>query len=229
MTTFEYAAFISYRNSRQRDNGLLSTFARELAIALGRVVDAYLYEDIGQTRNSPLVFLDENIIKSGDWIVPEISEGLFRSVCWIVLYSRNYLGGSLFCASELKGMIELSKSRSTTLGNLKNNLIIPVLFRGDDSDMPQALKRIAYNADFRRFSLASKNIAELDEFTQQIEDIAELIAQRQKEQCEKSRSIPIDLCQDYHQFRVEDVSTKIGKRRVAKFINQLKKPDFPVI
>ena len=50
MTHFGYACFVSYRNSREED-GLISAFARELANALEKYLDGYLYEDISQSQN----------------------------------------------------------------------------------------------------------------------------------------------------------------------------------
>lgn len=230
MTNFEYALFVSYRNSRLKENGLLSTFARELTDALERILDPYLYEDIGRSRNNHMVFLDEKIIAGGDWIVKEVSEGLCRSVCWVLVFTRNYLSGSLFCASELKGMTELQKERKKRMGNsLDQSLIIPVLFRGDLNDMPKSLQGIAVKSDFRRFTLAVKNLAEQPEFVEHIENLAELIAQRQKEQCDKSRAFQVDLCGNHEDFRIEDVYTEAGKQNVAAFITQIKSPEFPII
>lgn len=230
MTNFEYAVFISYRNSRFKENGLLSYFARQLNEALERIIDAYLYEDIGRENNNFMVFLDEKIIQGGDWIVREVSEGLCKSVCWVLVFTRNYLGGSLFCASELKGMIELQNHRKRQMNNaLGESLIIPVLIRGDWGDMPNALKGIAMKSDFRRFTLAVKNLAEQPEFTEQLEFLADWIAQRQQTQCIKSSELGVDLCGNYATFRIEDVYTETGRQNVENFIKDLKKPDFPVI
>lgn len=230
MTTFEYALFVSYRHSRQEQNGLVSAFARELTDALERIIDTYLFEDIGRERNTHQVFLDEKVIPGGNWIIREISEGLYRSVCWVFIFTRNYLGGSLYCASELKGMTDIQRHRRNALGpGFQTNLIIPVLLRGDVGDMPPALQGIAVKSDFRRFSLAAKNIAEHPDFVTQIEELAEWIAQRQKEQCDKSKNLQVNLCKDHQAFSIEDVNTAAGKNNVTEFIQSLNSPDFPVI
>lgn len=230
MTTFEYALFVSYRHSRQEQNGLLSAFARELTDALERIIDTHLYEDIGRERNSHQVFLDEKVIQGGNWISKDISEGLHRSVCWAFLFTRNYLGGSLYCASELKGMVDLQQKRRRLIGgDINSSLIIPVLLRGNVTDMPPALQGIAVKADFSRFTLAVKNIAEHPDFVTKIEELAEWIAQRQKEQCDKSKALGVNLSEGYQNFSIEDVNTEAGKNNVAQFIKSLNSPEFPVI
>lgn len=230
MTTFEYALFVSYRHSRQEQNGLVSTFARELAEALERNIDTYLFEDIGRERNTSQIFLDEQVIPGGNWIIREISEGLYRSVCWVFIFTRHYLRGSLYCASELKGMVDIQKLRKELLGNeFNDNLIIPVLLRGDVGDMPAALQGIAVKSDFRKFSLAAKNIAELPEFVPKIEELAEWIAQRQKEQCDKSKELQVNLCTNHQAFTIEDVNTEAGRNNVTEFIQSLNSQRFPVI
>ena len=211
-----------------RDNGVMSTFARDLASALERQLERYIYEEIGKHRNNYKVFLDEHVIKSGDWIVHEISEGLYRSVCWVVIYTNTYLGGSLFCASEFKGMTEIQKLRKEKIGALDNSLVIPILFGGSIEKIPKALRGNAL-ADFRSYKLSVKNIAEHPDFENKILEIAEQIGQRHEEQCVKSSAIPVDLCKDYHLFKIEDVNSEVGKQSVADFIIQLKSPDFPII
>jgi len=110
MNQFEYACFISYRNSRHIE-GLISNFARELAIALEQYLDAHLIEDIGKTDNDHTVFLDSRIIKYGDFLPATLGQSLSKSLCWIVVFTPNYLSGSLWCASELCTMLVLEKER----------------------------------------------------------------------------------------------------------------------
>ena len=228
MTHFGYACFVSYRNSREED-GLISAFARELANALEKYLDAYLYEDISRIENQHMVFLDEKIIETGDFLPTELGQGLCKSICWIAVFTRNYLGGSLWCASELHGMIALQENRETLL-NLKkpeHRFILPILLRGQSSDLPEVFGNHIFTDKFKKFNLASKNIYEHEGFIPHIEDLAALIAEKQKLILEKCRENTVDLLHVLKDFVLKDINNPIEKAEIAAFIDSIKSPKAP--
>ncbi len=232
---FEYATFISYRNSRSRKNGLLDTFARELA-ALERCVDAHLFEDISKNDNQHQVFLDKEIITSGDWICDEIAKGINKSVCWIIVFTRSYLGGSYFCASELCGMLNVYEHRKQRLEAPElTNLVIPLLFRGEIGDLPSHLQGMAVDNSFMYYNLATGNLAENPEFAQKVEDLAMKIASLQKIQMDLQVQHNINLANGVTTFQIHDVYKEEGKQQIKNFITQLRDgrapnvPAFPTI
>jgi hypothetical protein len=228
MSKFEYACFVSYRNSRQID-GLISTFARELRNALEKYLDAYLYEDISKIENPDMVFLDENIIETGDFLPKELGQGLSKSICWICIFTRSYLGGSLWCASELHGMVHLQGKREELLQFTKDEhrFILPILLRGDSSDLPNILSNHIFTDKFKKFTLASKNIYENEGFVDHIDAMAALIAQKQKILIEKCAENKIDLLDIHKDFVLKDVYKPNEKAEIETFVNSLKSPKAP--
>lgn len=225
MTKFEYACFISYRNSRDPE-GLLSAFSRQLCDALERTLDTYLYEDISRDEYRGMVFLDENVITTGDFIAPVMGKALCKSVCWLVVFTRNYLGGSMWCASELCGMFHLEEKRFISLGvnNPDFSFIIPILFKGEVSDMPDEIKRRAFEKDFKRFTLAVKDITQHPEFVESVELLADKIAKIQRTVLDCN----VNICSDCHQFTLHDVNNLAGIEEVTKFVERVKKQTAPV-
>lgn len=224
MTKFEYACFISYRNSRHIE-GLLSEFSRQLCDALERTLDTYLYDDISRDDHPDMVFLDENVIKTGDFISPLMGKALCKSICWLVIFTRNYLGGSLWCASELQGMFHLEEKRFQSLGlaNPDFSFIVPILFKGDENDMPDEIKRRAFEKDFKRFTLAVKDITQHPEFVEAVELLADKIAKVQRAVLDCN----VNICGDCHNFILHDVNQVASKQEVALFVQQIKKQAAP--
>jgi hypothetical protein len=198
MTEFQYACFVSYRNSRQID-GIISSFARELSNALEKYLDAYLHYDISRKENKDMVFFDERIIKTGDFLPHVLGQGLCKSACWISILIPNYLGGSLWCASELHGMLHLQGERAKILqiNAHEHRFILPILLRGDASDLPSVFRSQIFATALPKFTLAKKNIYESEEFIPFIEDLAETIAKKHKLLVDKCTENKIDLLETH--------------------------------
>ncbi len=224
MTSFEYACFISYRNSRKREDGLLSVFAKQLSDALERTLDTHLYEDIARQDNDYMVFLDDNIIETGDFMAKTMGDALCKSICSIVLFTRNYLGGSFWCASELHGMLKVERHRLDTMQvkPAEMGFILPILFKRDIKDMPKALRQRAFEKDFTKFTLAVKDITEHEEFVEIIEALAEKIAAIQAAILEKNT----DICGHCMDFSLHDVETDEGRSEIIQFVADLRRDQY---
>jgi hypothetical protein len=162
MTPLEYACFISYRNSREVLRPL-NDFAAALKNEIADVVEYYLENSDIQDTNGRIVFLDQEVFHNFEFDAIRLGQGLCKSIVWIVLYTRNYFSGSLWCASELEGMMRLEKERLACIGQSANpdfGFISPIRLTGDEAEMPPALRKYKRHLlDFSSFFLR-KNFTE---------------------------------------------------------------------
>ena len=207
MSKFEYACFLSYRNGRH-EQARLNTFTKILAEEIKNAVDAYLPDSSVQDDQERIVFLDQDIFKNYDFDPKALGKGLCNSICWIVLYTRNYFGGSLWCASEYHGMLALEKKRLKKLGLKKNpdsGFIAPILLTGDHEEMPQDMRnRTRHLFDFRKLFLR-KTFENDDDFTDKLTAILDNIGRVHKVALAKKT----DLCHNCKDFKLVDVRTKV--------------------
>lgn len=223
MTEFEYACFVSYRNSRDI-NGLISTFARELSNALEKYLDAYLPFDISRKENPAMVFFDENVIQTGNFLPFVLGQGLSKSVCWITILIPNYLGGSLWCASELYGMLYLQRERERLLqiNPSEHSFILPIWFKGDISGLPSIFESPIVMKDFAKFTLSKRNIYADDDFIPYIESLATIIAAKQKVLVDKCQANNIDLLDTHKAFALRDVNIVDEKEEIKAFVESIR-------
>ena len=161
---FKYDCFISYRNGKQTDD-LLNSFAEELHDALESEFAAYV-------DGKPEFFYDKLCLEEGMFIVNEIKRALRNSIFMLLIYTPNYLGGSLYCASELYYMLEVEKKRLEKLsekGVADVSMIIPIILRGEVDDLPEILTRNGrlVNEDFAKFALhqvTGRKLKETEEY-----------------------------------------------------------------
>jgi TIR domain len=221
MTIFEYACFVSYRNSRKVD-GLISSFALELTHALEQYLDAHLVDDISQYDNEHLVFLDRRILDEGDFLPPALGQGLAKSLCWIVVFTPNYLGGALWCASELHTMLELETARFSQLelNHSNKSFVIPLVLRGKDADIPKRLRTLVFSQDFRKFLLSDQNIGSITSWAEKVDELASYIAERQRLIKDNNKK-GVDLCADWEQCSLIDVTTPKGIATIKSFIESI--------
>ena len=229
MLKFKYACFISYRNSKA-EAGENTVFAEQLYEAIRDRVDNLLYEDLDDPENHQ-VFLDKKVMGSGEFINNVLGQALCQSICWLVIFTRGYLRGSLWCASELEAMFKLEQQRFQTLQltNPVNSFIIPILFRGDKSDLPDALQNLTFETKLARFSLAHNrnttitNDAELEpEIAKLIDEI--VLREKMVRDCEV---LGESLCDDCHNFTVVNVLHQDGLQKIQNFVQDLKKRNPP--
>lgn len=76
----------------------------------------------------------------------------------------------------------------------------------------------------QKFTLASKNIYQDDYFTQYIEELASIIANKQKVLLEKCRENNVNLLDVHKAFALKDVNSVNEKAEVVAFIEKVKAP-----
>lgn len=152
--SLRYGCFISY--SRHPD---------ELTMALIKQLTEAINIHLSQMFPNG-IFVDTEEGRPGD--VPDITLGqaICRSACMVVVFCPRYQGRP-YCQRELKAMLSLEKlRRDRTNGALQGkSLIFPIVYAGEDDDIPDFIKNTDY-IDMRGFRLYSKKISrnrELDE------------------------------------------------------------------
>lgn len=220
MVPLEYACFISYRNSREV-KGRLNDFAAALKTEIANAVDAYLPDSSIQDEGGRIVFLDRDIFSNFDFNPQQLGQGLCKSIVWIVLYTRNYLSGSLWCASELHGMMKLEAERLECIeqiGNPDFGFIAPILLTGDETEMPAALrKHKRHFLDFSGFFLR-KNFTEDDDFADKLRVLLDNIGRVQQVVLDRNA----DICAGCNSFALVDVTEDEGKAKIEDFVEHLK-------
>lgn len=224
----EYACFISYRNSRQ-GHGRLNEFAEALRIEITKAVDAYLPDSSIQDADGHNVFLDQVIFKDFAFNAEQLGHGLCKSIVWIVLYSRNYLSGSLWCASELDGIVRLEQARLASTGQSENpdfGFIVPILLASDEAELPPVLrKNKRHLLDFNDFFLRP-NFTQADDFIDKLRTLLDNIGRVQQVILDKDA----DICASCNDFAIEDVTQEGGRERIQEFVKELKakRPPQPI-
>jgi len=225
MNKFEYTCFISYRNGFNVQDHL-NTFTKKIAEIISGTIQGFLVESDARDTKGRIVFLDQDVFGNNDFRIEALSKGLCKSICWIVMFTRDYTGGSLWCASELEGMTRLEKERLEKIkleGNPDMGFVVPVLLAGDISDMPDFLqKQKKHIIDLRRLFLRKK-FEDENEFTDLLTELLDKIGRVQTVVLEKN----VNLCEDCVTFRLVDVSSPKGKEQIVDFVKTLKTPPQP--
>ncbi len=225
MSKFEYACFISYRNGREAEDRL-NTFTRVLADEIIKSVEAFLPDNSIQENSGKFVFLDKDVFQDFDFDPKVLGAGLCKSICWVVIYTRNYFSGSLWCASEYHGMLQIESERLTNLGLEKNpdfGFVAPILLTGDPEEMPANLRsRSRHFFDFRRLFLR-KSFENDDDFTDKLTDMLDKIGRVHKVILTKK----VELCGSCEGFSLVDVRTEQGRQEIAAFVEKINKPPQP--
>jgi hypothetical protein len=225
MSRFEYNCFISYRNGRQ-PNDRLNTFTQILVRKIRESIDGYLPDMNIRDAADRFIFLDQEIFVNATFDAQALGRGLCKSVCWIVLFSRNYFSGSLWCASEYHGMLTLEKMRLTALNQEHNadlGFIIPIQLAGDEEEMPDGMRhRKRHLKDFRKFFLRS-NFENDNDFEDMLTEMLDKIGRVHKVVLPKIG----DICRGCDAFQLENVNTDAGKGAIAEFVSALYPPPQP--
>lgn len=220
MVPLEYACFISYRNSREV-KGRLNDFAATLKTEIANAVDAYLPDSSIQDAEGRIAFLDQDVFNNFAFDSARLGQGLCTSIVWIVLYTRNYLGGSLWCASELEGMMRLEKERLACIGQSANpdfGFIAPIRLTGDEAEMPPALRKYKRHLlDFSSFFLR-KNFTEDNDFRDKLRVLLDNIGRVQQVVLDRNA----DICAGCNSFVLVDVTEDEGKAIIETFVENLK-------
>ncbi|MBL7795270.1 MAG: toll/interleukin-1 receptor domain-containing protein [Saprospiraceae bacterium] len=173
--------------------------------------------------NGHCIFLDQHIFSNYDFDPVELGQGLCKSICWLVLFSRNYLSGSLWCASELDGMLRLEEKRLQNLGlnrNLDLGFVVPVLLAGDPENLPPSLaNRKHHLVDLKKFFLRP-SFATDNDFADLLTDMLDKIGRVQEVVLSKK----LDICSDCGTFRLSDVGQIDGRMEIENFVKSLVPP-----
>jgi hypothetical protein len=216
---FKHACFISYRNGKRvgdlPKDDLLNTFATQIFEALESELQAYFDFD-------KKVFLDFKCLQPGQFLIPVFSEAICHSVAFIVVYTPNYLSeNKMFCASELKGMIEIESKRLGLADELnREGLIITIVLRGRDY-LPEYFKNRVW-LDFTPFNLSTVEIIRHPVFSFEINKIAELIYQTYQRTKITQRRKDIALFSACNSFKLANIDDPAEGEDVRSFIKGLK-------
>jgi hypothetical protein len=171
--TYRHATFISWAHAEEE---LGRTFIENLYSALSGSLELQVQQG---------VYLDEKRLQPGYIFDAALAEAMCQSACWVLVFSPRYLIQD-FCQREYAAMRDLEAKRRSELGARlprTHGMIIPVVLRGKDSQIPESLKASRHMVDFRKFSLAKPEISRNRKYVRKIERVAEHIA----ELCELGR------------------------------------------
>jgi hypothetical protein len=160
---FDYACFISHVHASE---ALMKEFIEDLYDALQSSLEPYKRD---------AVFLDEARLRPGFRFNEALAEAMCASACWVLVYVPSY-GSQEYCLREYEAMSLLeSRRRAAWTGKLqpKQGMIIPVILRGRDNALPEALRSQIQYLDFRGFTTASPRILRNRTYTAQIDELAE--------------------------------------------------------
>lgn len=164
---FEHACFISYVHP-EPDETLTVEFIENLSSAFK--------SSLGPYKRNP-VYLDAERLLPGYVFNEALAQAMCGSACWIVVYSPLYAEQD-YTQREYSAMCTLEKRRRELLGaNLPRSygMIIPVVLRGGEEDIPLALRERLHYLDFRRFTTASPRILRNEMYVDLIDDVAKYI------------------------------------------------------
>ena len=210
MSKFQYSGFISYRNGRKNEDDLLNSFAKQFYIALRSELKAQI--DIDD------LFLDIHHLPTGAILNATISKGICTAVCYIVIFTRNYLSKSkLYCAAELMGMLECEKKRLALLGweNPSKGFVFTVVLNSPDR-LPNVLKENRIYYDFSQFTLAEIELKRNPKYVEKFKELATAIADLYEEMEDVKAEILVK-CND---FAIKDVNEEKQVLEIEDFINK---------
>jgi hypothetical protein len=161
---FDYGCFISYPHD---DGALVKTFIHDFTVGL----KAHLYN----LEDGKKYWWDQEQLGVGIRHPQAIASGMCKSACWIMIYYPKYRR-SPFCKSEYLAMRELEARRREALGRRlprEFTMILPVLFRGEERDLPGGLSDEMIFEDFSKYTVSGPRILEHPEFEQKMMKISE--------------------------------------------------------
>jgi len=183
-----YACFISYCHGQHE---LTKAFITQLTLALKSYLEPLMDEE---------VYIDEERLMPGYKYNEELASAICKSVCMIVVYSPKYERHS-YCVREFEGMRQVEQKRRAILGaagSRERGMIIPIIFRGDASNLPDEIKGHKHYCDFTRFTTADTNISKNPHYIGAIEKIAKAIY----EHLSSFDEAGVDLCGDCANFHL---------------------------
>jgi hypothetical protein len=123
------------------------------------------------------VYIDEDRLLPGYRYDEALAKAICQSICMIVVYTPKYERHS-YCRREFAAMERIERSRKELLGDRADaevNMIIPVIFRGSEDDLPDRLKKVIHHCDFSKYSTVSPDISQNQQYVDEIEKIAKVV------------------------------------------------------
>lgn len=167
---FKYSCFISYVHGRK---DLTKTFIDQLKETLDSYLEPYLDEE---------VYIDDKRLLPGYHYNEALAKAICQSICMVVVYTPKYERHS-YCLREFAAMERIERSRRKLLGDRADaefGMIIPVIFRGSEEDLPDRLKKVIHHSDFSKFSTVSPKISRNKKYVDEIEKIAKVVHEHYK-------------------------------------------------
>ena len=210
MTDFEYSAFLSYRNGKKDTDDLLNSFIKQF-------YDALLSELRTQTDGLDL-FLDIYQLEGGTILNAKIGNGICKSVCYIPVFTRNYLSTKkMYCAAELMGILEMEEKRIKLLGweNEDRSFIFPVILRNREK-LPDILgeNRIFY--DFSDFTLSDEELKKNGVYVNKFKELANSIGDLYELMENQSE----EILKECETFKIRDINNEHHKVEIEAFIKK---------
>jgi hypothetical protein len=165
------ACFISYCHGERE---LMTTFINQLKSALESSLEPYMDER---------VVIDTTRLAAGYNYNEALAEAICQSICMVAVLVPKYFEHA-YCRRELEAMKRIETERFNLLGTAATHgrgLIIPIILRGEITDLPPAIKDHIHCADFSKFTTAYPPLATTDKFVQDIERIARFIYEMRKQ------------------------------------------------
>jgi TIR domain len=160
MDFIEHACFVSYAHG---DEIIMKSFLKQFI----QVLNGHLAQCIDEK-----IYIDEDRLKPGYNFNLALAQAMCKSVCMIVLFNPRYERRS-YCLREFLAMEILENERIQLLGNnhdITKRMIIPILLRGKDEDIPPKIKEIQYR-DFSNFQLVGRRLKEDNNFYNDLKEI----------------------------------------------------------
>jgi len=141
--TFEYACFMSYRQTR---TGEVPPLVQKLFENLSEEITDFWEKEI---------FLDRERLRAGDRYNEILACKLCKSVCMIAVYTPVYFHEQhTYCAREYYAMQQLEKTRLQGLpkSEQEKGLIIPIVLKGEEF-LPLEVKSCRQYYNFESYAL----------------------------------------------------------------------------
>jgi hypothetical protein len=183
---FKYSCFISHCHG---SGDLTKNFIEELKKELWNTIEQYL--DQG-------VYIDIDRLEPGYKYNEELAQAICQSICMVVVYSPRYAKHS-YCLREYTAMEILEERRLRLMEHTfpkEWGMIIPILFRGEEDDIPEKIREHIHFCDFRGYTTFSTKISDNKDYVEKIEKIAMYVYKIHKK-CESSGK---NLCEDCNSF-----------------------------
>ena len=189
----KHACFISYAHGGGQ---LIESFIKKFSEVLSAELETYFEEDI---------WIDRNKLEAGNDLESALATAICQSVCIVVVFFPRYTRRE-WCMRELAHALRIEKERFSKLKghfDTTKGLIIPVVLRGDEDDMPELIKKRIW-VDFKAFSLADPDITHNPEHVKAVEKMAKYIHDVYKDLDRACRNQHVDILHNCNSLLLEE-------------------------